>query len=209
MESDSGPCWSEIRPGLVALFTELAQSPRGIQAPEWNAEWQDGPRKAVPVSGPLRGVTLTMRITTIAGIGWDETRYESAPDGNLQEIIYGLRKVTLNLQTEATHVDDNQWALSILERINTRLSRSRSFDALIALNIGLTDILPARDISSRSRQHTLSRGSMDLILCMVASDRDPIPTGVLAKVEITSLIEDTDGVVMPQPPNFTTNITTP
>ncbi|HYQ47158.1 MAG TPA: hypothetical protein VER11_34545 [Polyangiaceae bacterium] len=207
--NDSGPCWSEIRPGLIELFTELAQNPRGIQAPEWKAEWQDGPRKAATNSGLLHGVTLTLRITTIVGVGsGDEIRYEEAGQ-DLQETIYGLRKVTLNLQCESSQPSDAQWPMSILERIRTRMSRGRVTDRLLDLNVGVIDILAARDISSKARAHTLSRANMDVLLTMVASDRDPVVTGVLAKVEITSLLEDTDGAVMPQPPNFTTTVTTP
>lgn len=206
----SGPCWSEIRPGLVALFTELAQNPVGLQAPEWSAEWQDGPRKAAPVTGPLKGVTLTMRITTIAAFGsGDESRYEATDNGELQETIYGLRRVTLNLQCETTHIDDSQWAMAVLERIRTRMSRRRVFSQLTALNVGLIDILPARDVSVKSRQHTLSKASMDVILTLVASDQDPVTTGVIEKVEIQSLIHDTDGELLPVPPNYTENITTP
>lgn len=209
MSSDSGPCWSEIRPGLVELFTELAQNPNGVQAPKWSAEWQDtGDRKAAPVTGPLRGVTLTMRITTVAGIGRDEIRYEAAGQ-DLQETIYGLRRVTLNLQCEAAHIDDSQWAVSVLERIRTRMARRRVFRRLCELNVGVIEILPARDISSRSRQHTLSRGSMDLLLTMVASDRDPVITGVITTVIITSKLQDVDGQLLPTPPNYTDTITTP
>jgi len=207
--SDSGPNWSDIRPGLVELFTELAQNPAGVQAPNWNAAWQDaGDQKAAPVTGPLRGIKLSMRITTVAGIGRDEIRYEAAGQ-DLQETIYGLRRVTLNLQCEATHISDNQWALSVLERIRTRMARRRVFRRLCDLNVGVIEILPARDISSRSRQHTLSRSSMDLLLTMVANDRDPVVTGVIATVVITSKLQDVDGQLLPTPPNYTDTITTP
>jgi hypothetical protein len=207
--SDSGPNWSDIRPGLVELFTELAQNPAGAQAPRWSAEWNDsGDRKASPVTGPLRGITLTLRITTVAGVGRDEIRYEDAGQ-DLQETIYGLRRVTLNLQCEATHIDDSQWALSVLERIRTRMARRRVFRALCALNVGVIEILPARDVSAKSRQHTLSQASMDLLLTMVASDRDPVVTGVIASVVITSKLEDVDGQLLPTPPNYTDTITTP
>lgn len=206
----SGPCWSEINPGLVELFTDLAQSPSGVQTPGWQAEWQDRARKGAPVSGPLHGVTLTMRITSVEGLGGgDDVRHEDAGAGQLQESIYGLRRVTLNLQCESSQPSDNQWALSVLERIRTRMSRQRVVDRLLSLNVGVIDILAARDISSRVRQHTLSRASMDMLLTLVASDEDPVTIGWIRSVEITSELQDTDGDVMPQPPNYIDTITTP
>lgn len=211
MIGDSGPCWSEIRPGLIALFTELAQSPKGYQAPQWKAEWRDsGDRKATPVTGTIRGITLTLRITTIAGIGQsDEVRYETSGQ-DLQESIYGLRKVTLNLQCEATHIDDSQWALSVLERIRTRMARTRVVETLADLNIGVIEILPARDISAKSRQHTLSKANMDLQLTMVASDSDPVTTGVITEVWITTVeLKDVDGTLITAPPDVPTIITSP
>lgn len=216
MTGDSGPCWSEIRPGLVELFTELAQSPKGYQAPQWKAEWRDsGDRKATPVTGPIKGVTLTLRITTIAGVGDDDARLEDAGD-DLQESIYGLRKVTLNLQCEAAHIDDSQWALSLLERIRTRMSRTRVVERLLDLNVGVIEILPARDVSAKSRQHTLSKANMDLLLTMVASDSDPVTTGVITEVWITTVelkdvADDEDGnpVLLTSPPDVPTIITSP
>jgi len=214
--NDSGPYWSEIRPGLIELFTELAQNPRGIQAPEWKAEWQDSPRKAAPNSGPLHGVTLTLRITTIVGVGaGDEIRYEEAGQ-DLQETIYGLRKVTLSLLCESSQPSDAQWPMSILERIRTRMSRGRVIDRLTELNVGVVDILPARDISSKARQHTQSRANMDMLLTLVASDEDPVTTGVIAEVWITTVelkdvADDEDGnpVLLTSPPDVPTIITSP
>lgn len=215
MTTDSGPSWSVIRPGLVELFTELAQNPRGVQAPAWKAEWQDGQRKAAPVSGPIHGVTLTLRITTVVGVGrGDDVRYENAGQ-DLQENIYGLRKVTLNLQCESSQPSDNQWALSVLERIRTRMSRGRVRERLIDLNVGVIDILTARDISSKARQHTLSRASMDLLLALVASDEDPVTTGVITSVWITpelkDVVDDEDGnpVLITNPPDNPQIITSP
>lgn len=207
----SGPNWTEVRPGLVEIFTALAQAPSGTQPLGWLAEWRDMQRKATPNSGPLKGVTLTMKITAVVGIGSDDdVRYEQAtPTSDLQETIYGLRRVTLRLETNASEVSDAQWALSILERIRTRLRRRRIVRELLQLNVGIISILAATDISSKSTQHTQSRAVMDLLLTMVASDRDPIPTGWIAGVTITSKLEDVDGQLLPTPPNSTDTITLP
>jgi hypothetical protein len=203
----SGPNWSEVRPGLIELFTELAQAPNGDQ-PNWLAEWRDGQRKAAPNAGPLKGVTLTMRITTVAGVGRDEIRYEESGK-DLQETLFGLRKVTLNLECESSQVDDSQWALSVLERIRARMWRGRVIDRLLELNVGVIDVLAARDISGRARQHTLSRAAMDLLLNMVSSDADPVVVGVITSVVITPDLKDVSGVAVIAPPDDPLTITSP
>lgn len=206
----SGPNWSEVRPGLVAILTELAQSPQGVQPQGWAAEWRDGQRKATPNSGLLKGVTLTMRITSCIGIGDDDNRFEQATaDSDLQENIYGLRRVTLNLQCEATEISDSQWAMSVLERIRTRLRRQRIIDALLDLNVGIVRILATTDISAKRQQHTLSRANLDVILTLVSCDADPVTTGWISSVVITNELHDVDGTVLPPPPDTTTTITTP
>lgn len=206
----SGPCWSTVNPGLVALFTELAMPASGLQSPAWAAAWRDRPQKAAPVTGPLKGVTLTLRIASVVGIGDDDRRMVEVPtsdpptifDGELQETIYGLRRVTLNLQCRSNESTDAQWAMSVLERIRTRIRRTRSIDALLALNVGFVRAMQALDISAKQDQHTQSRASMDLILTMVASDEDPIPTGWIQTLDISSRIQDVSGATLPVPPNF-------
>jgi hypothetical protein len=210
----SGPTWTTISPGLIQIFTELAlPDPANPQAPAWLAEWRDRARKAAPTGGPLKGLTLTLKITSVIGIGDDDRRFTYvAPavppalptpwDDSLQEDIYGLRRVTLNLQANMSEVSDGSWAVGLLESIRTRLRRQRIIDALLALNVGIIRSLAAQDISSRAQQHTQSRASMDLLLTMVASDSDPVPTGWIQKLDISSLIQDVSGATLPVPPNF-------
>lgn len=217
----SGPDWSTVAPGLVSIFSALAlPDPTVPQVPAWVVEWRDRSRKATPTGGPLKGVTLTLKITSVIGIGDDDRRVEYiAPavppdlptpyDDELQETIYGLRRVTLNLQANMSEVSDGSWAVGLLESIRTRLRRRSVIDALLDLNVGIVRILAAQDISTRAQQHMQSRASMDVLLTMVASDMDPVPTGWVQSVEITSLLEDVDGTTLPVPPNYTNEIISP
>lgn len=207
----SGPTWTEARPGLVSLFTDLARSDEGsVQPGNWRPEWQDEPVTATAVDGQLKGVKLYLKITSCVGIGTDDTRYTQAtPTSDLQETIFGLRRVTLRLETHVSRTSDSQWALSILEQIRTRLARRKVIATLNALNIGIISIGATNDISAKKDQHVQSRAVMDLTLTMVATDSDPIPTGWIQSVVIVSQIQDTSGVLLPTPPNYTQTITTP
>jgi hypothetical protein len=217
----SGPTWTDIRPGLVELFGALAlRDEESLQPGCWKPEWRDEPVTATAVTGQLKGVKLYLKITSCVMIGSDEIRWEQAeatpqnPYPVLQETVYGLRRVTLRVEAQCNQVNDNQWALSILERINTRLSRTRSYNALIALNVGIIDIGAATDISAKKDQHVQSRAFMDLKLTIVSTDRDPIPTGWVQSVEITGTIADADftvvdGETVPVPLTIVTQVTTP
>lgn len=210
----SGPAWSTINPGLISLFTALAlPDPNVPQVPAWLAEWRDRARKGAPTGGPLKGVTLTLKINNIGRVGRDEQRVVYFPpnvppaaptpwDDSLQESIYGLRRVTLNLQANMSEVSDGSWAAGLLESIATRLGRSTSIDTLLALNIGIISIGAVQDLSFRQTQHTQSRASLDVMLTMVASDIDPVPTGWIKTLDISSLIQDVSGATLPVPPNF-------
>jgi hypothetical protein len=207
----SGPTWTEVRPGLVRIFGELAhRDEQSVQPGGWKPEWRDQSVKATANSGQLSSVKLYLKVTSCVRIGTDDVRYTQAtPASDLQETIFGLRRVTLRLEVHASQVSDQQWSLSILERIGTRLARRRVIDALLALNVGIIDIGASTDISAKKDQHVQSRAIMDLKLTMVATDRDPIPTGWVQSVVITSELQDTDGTLLPTPPNYTDTITTP
>jgi len=208
----SGIPWRDVNPWLVRILSALAlPSSSDPQGPKWAAEWKDRPLAATPDRGPMKGVTLTMKITTVIGIGSDDdVRYEQdSPTSGLRETSYGLRRVTLRLEVNSSEVDDSQWALSILERIRTRLRRRRVIRSLLDLNVGIISILAAIDISAKASQRVQSRAVMDLLLTMVSSDEDPVTVGWIAGVEITSKLQDVDGQLLPTPPNYTDTITTP
>lgn len=214
----SGPDWSTISPGLIQLFSALAlPNENAGQSPPWSAEWRDRARKATPTGGPMKGTTLTLKITSVQRIGEDDQRsvyvVPAVPpalptpwDGSLQESIYGLRRVTLNLQASMSEVSDDSWALGLLERISTRLSRKTTVEALQSLNVAIIDIGTALDISFRQTQHMQSRASMDVILCMVTTDTDPVPTGWIQSVIIQSNLQEVNGVTLPVPPNYTQTV---
>lgn len=203
----SGPAWSTVNPGLISIFGALASPDEGtVVGQNWSAEWKDRKVTAVATSGILKGVKLYLKITSVVGIGDDDRRLVDAGSGVLQETIYGLRRVTLNLQTTCTEVSDASWALSILERIRSRMRRRSVIDAMLALDIGQVRTLQVIDLSKTQDQKVQSRASMDVILTMLSSDQDPVPTGWFNTIEFTSHIFDVNGVELPVPPNVLNKI---
>lgn len=203
----SGPGWATVNPGLVQIFTALAYADEGtVPALSWKGEWKDRAVTATPVTGTMKGVKLYLKTTSVVGIGDDDRRLVDVGGGVLQENIYGLRRVTLNLQTTCTEVSDASWALSILERIRSRLRRRRVIDSLLALDVGIVRIMQAIDLSKTQDQKVQSRASMDVILTVLSSDQDPIPTGWFNTIEFTSHISDVNGVELSAPPNVVNKI---
>lgn len=203
----SGPDWSTVNPQLVSIFGALASPDEGtVPGQNWTPEWKDRKVTAAPSSGILKGVKLYLKITSVIGIGDDDRRMVDNGSGVLQETLYGLRRVTLNLQTTCLEVSDASWAISILERIRTRLRRRRIIDQLLALNVGIVRIMQAIDLSKSQDQKVQSRASMDVILTMTSSDSDPVPTGWFNTIEFTSHISDVSGVELPVPPNVVNKI---
>jgi hypothetical protein len=213
----SGIGWSEVNPGLIRIFGALAlPSSSEPQKPNWSAEWKDRPLAATPDKGPMKGTSLFMRTTSVIGIGDDDRRLEFIPanatpatqfNNSYQETLYGLRRVTLNLEAQMSEISDGLEALPMLERIRTRLRRRHVIDDLEALNVALVRCMASQILpTSKDGQRVKSRAQMDVILTMVSSDTDPVPTGWIAQLVISSAIQNTDGTVLPVPPNVTNRI---
>lgn len=204
--------WSAINPVLIELFTALAL-PAGEDWLQWSAEWKD---RNIAATNTRHRQMLYLKVMTVVGIGEDDRRLVYVTPGttgvdapyadNLQETIYGLRRVTLNLRSHVTENSDDVSATAVLERIRTRLARRRSIDTLMGVNVDIVRIEAARDISKAYDKRIQSIATMDVILTMVASDMDPIPTGWVQSLVLTSAIQDTSGATLPSPPNFTKTI---
>lgn len=199
--------WSTVNPVLIQLFTALAQPNETVPIPKWAAEWQDRPAKATNTSFQQ---ALYLRVTTVVAIAEDDRRLEYITDPadpffeQIKETIYGLRRVTLNVRCDVSENKDGVSATATLERIRTRLSRRRSIDTLLGVNVGIVSAETIRDISKTSELRMRSIGSMDLILTMVASDTDPVPTGWVQTIILQSDLHDTDGSALP---NFSVTVT--
>jgi hypothetical protein len=208
----SGPSWTTTCPGLVQIFGALAFPDESqAQFPGWTAQWRDRQVKALPMRGQMAATSLYLRITSIIGVGEDDRRLTFVPsnatpasqyNNNIQETLYGLRRVTLNLEAQMSDVADGSDAISMLERIRSRMRRRHVIDAMLALDVAQVRIEAARALPKKAEQHIQSRAQMDVILTMLSSDTDPVPTGWIATLSISSKIQDTSGATLPVPPNF-------
>ena len=196
--------WAEIRPALISLISPLA--PPLQETPPFGAEWNQASRKAI--SDKYR-FALYLQILNVVGIGQDELRYErNETTGEVTEAVTGQRRVTLRIEAHAIDETDENGAFHVIERIRTRLRRSRSIEALDAVEMSINTIGPALATPYKGTSRVVPRASMDVTLNAVANEDDPIPVGFIERVEWSSQIEDVDGVAT-SPPNVTNEITPP
>jgi hypothetical protein len=191
--------WATIKPALVSVFTELAFG--GAGGP--SAEWFDRPRSAI---SPAHRFALSLKITSVAGIGPDEERYtETTFEGHpvLEAEVCGHRRVILRVEAIGTENTDSDHALHVIEQVRGRLWRRRTLDTLVAVGIGLVSAGPALDTTYKDGGRMVTRATLDVTLLVAASDVDTIKTGVIEHVELTTQIKGQDGATLPSPPNVT------
>jgi hypothetical protein len=200
--------WSNICPVLIDVFTTAAVDTARL-SDRFAAEWKEGQRG---ITHDQQKLSLLLKVTSVVGIGTDEERYEyvdpSSTDpadqpylGNMRTSAVGQRKFTLQVQAIVPEHTDVQWAMAATERIRTRICRTRVTDYLIDNDISIIDIKQAVKTSFRDNGRVVSCASMDFILGTVVNDDDPIPTGWIQQITVTSDIVDVDGLTLPSPPN--------
>lgn len=196
--------WAEIRPALISLFSALAPSEK--ETPPFGAEWNQAARKAI--SDKYR-FALYLHVLNVSGIGEDELRYErNETTGDVTEAVTGQRKFTLRIEAHVLDETDENSAFHVIERVRTRLRRSRSIEALDAVELSINTIGAALATSYKGTSRVVPRATMDVVLNAVANEDDPIPVGFIERIEWTSRIEDADGVAT-SPPNVTNEVTPP
>lgn len=198
--------WSEVAPVLVTLFSNLALDESA--SPEFLAQWSEGKREFVH---PDVGKSLTLKVTSVVGIGDDEPRYENitvTPDEGdpytmLQETLVGHRRFVLQVKVEShEHApDETRWCWSMIERIRTRLLRTSSQQALQAVNVALIDTGAATDASFTFDKRRWNAAVMDVTLYAAFSDTDTVEMNWIERVELTSQISDPADNLLPTPPN--------
>lgn len=197
--------WTNINPVLLATFTEIGQSLAITNTRDFAAEWKEGPRSA---THPEQRFSLLLKVTSVVGIGTDETIYENVPEdstdpddasylGQMRATQVGQRKFTLQVQIESPEHTDAFWAMAHTERIRTALRRPRIIDALNDVDVAIIEIRQAVKASFKDGSRKVSAASMDITFGTVANDVDPIPTGWIEAITITSHLQDTDGIELP------------
>lgn len=109
----------------------------------------------------------------------------------------------MNVQSEVAEDEDEQWAMQTLERIRTRLRRRSVLDALLAVDVALIEVGTAQNVSTGFDGRVWSIGNLDVTFCAAVNDTDPIPTGWIERVVLSSRVRDAGGNVLPPPSNFT------
>lgn len=194
--------WSQINPALIGLVSRLAFPG---ETPEFTA--QISGRSAKVTHSKLQ-TDILLKIRSIAPIGTEETRRITI-DGQNYFAQYGQRRIIYEIRVEAFQNTDLTWAWNALERIRTRLSRPSSLEVLDSLNMALIETGTALDIPVTRDRRQWSVAAMDVTLGAAFLDIEDSPYNWIQNVEITSQIQDVDGILIQSPPNYTDLIETP
>lgn len=186
--------WSTIRPVLIAVITEIgADTTRSQQ--NFTAGWKDLKRGIIH---PEQRLELLLKVTSVVGIGEDETRREMV-DGVFVETQVGQRKFVLQVQASVpVPADpDAQLAFAATERIRTRIRRPRIIQQLLDAEIAFHKCGPALPTPYKDGDRVVDCATLDITFGTVVNDEDPIPASWIESVVVTSHIQDTDGTQLP------------
>jgi hypothetical protein len=198
--------WSTVAPALRALFSSLALN--APVTPEFLARWTD---KSAELVHPEVGKELTLKVTSVVGIGEDERRYVEVDD-DVQESIVGHRRFVIQVRVDSFDhsEDESRWCWSMIERIRTRLRRRSSIDALLAVNVALVEVGSAIDASLTFDKRRVNAALMDVTMAAAFTDTDPVPVGWIEHVEFTTEFRIAAGEPpLPEPPNFSGTYSAP
>jgi hypothetical protein len=173
--------WSTIAPVLVDLTTRLARDD-SLPTENFSAEWKERSRS---FTHDGQSLSLLLKVTTVATIGDDETRYENH-EGGLRASQHGQRRVTLQVQAIVPEHTDELWAMAALERLRTRIRRPGSLTELLAVGVALIEDRQAVKVSFKDAGRWVSAANMDLVLAVVVNDVDPVPMNWIERIELTS-----------------------
>ena len=185
--------WSDINPVLLDVFRDAAID-RTKASGKFQAEWRDQPAKFID---PDQRLALRLRVTSVSGIGQDDTRTEQDDDGNLIETQTGQRKFTLQVQAITPEQTDSGWALNAVERARTRVRSRRVVDRLLELEVDVIDCGPSFPQPFKDGGRIFSSATMDVFFGCTASEDDPVPVGWIQYLVITSQLADLDGTQLP------------
>jgi hypothetical protein len=184
--------WTSINPVLLDVFREAAlDATRPSQ--NFKAEWRDQPATFID---PSQRLALRLRITSVVGIGQDDTRIGEDDDGNVIETQTGQRKFTLQVQAIAPEQTDQGWALNAIERVRTRIRSRRTVDRLLELDVDVIGCGTALPVPFKDGGRVFSSGTMDVFFGCTASEDDAVPVGWIQYLVISSHVKDIDGTLL-------------
>lgn len=184
--------WTTIKPVLLDVFREAAIDATR-SADRFKAEWRDQPATFVD---PSQRLALRLRITSVVGIGQDDTRTGEDDGGNVIETQTGQRKFTLQVQAITPEQTDDGWALNAIERIRTRIRSRRVIDRLLELDVDVMGCGTALPIPFKDGGRVFSSGTMDVFFGCTASEDDSVPVSWIQYLVMSSHVKDTDGTLL-------------
>lgn len=198
--------WVAANQGLVALFTRLA-----FDAPPVKFKAQIEGRTQRYTDGETK-TDLVLSLRSVGPIGEDETDQVDADGEPLEEgdtphfAQLGNRRVIIECRIETYKNTDANWAFATIERIRTRLNRPSSHAALEAFNFALVDTGPAVALPMQVKGANWSAAAMECTFGTRFMDVERETFNWIARVDITSRVQDTGGQELPAPPNFTIEV---
>ncbi len=189
--------WTTINPVLIEVFTEIARDTERL-AEGFTAEWKEGRRGFV---SPHQKLSLLLKVTTVVGVGEDETRREVVA-GNLIETQVGHRRFNLQVQVICPEHTDEVWAMAATERMRTRIMRPSIVTQLLTVDVAVLRIGQATKSSFLDRGHVVSSATIDFTMATVVNDTDDVPAGWIQYAILTGHLQDTGGTELPAPPNW-------
>lgn len=189
--------WATLAPTLKSAITSIALD---AADPLWSAEWAE---QAQPLVSPTVQAEILLRIPTSRAV-YDETR--RTYDANTQTITavdHGLREFTLSIQARSYDLTYAAWAHEYCERIRTRIMRETPRATLLAAGVVLVERGPIVQVEATVDGRALSAANLDLFMRAGFEDAPQTGLGWIEKIELTTQVKNTDGVVLPTPPNVT------
>lgn len=174
--------WDVLLPGLRALLAQLT----GLQV----GEKDNGDQKFT--SAKKKG-QLSFSIMNVKTLGRDEIRREYDEDEDvLTETICGNREFTLGLLFEGFDHSNKNAAAWYLERVVTRLSRSTSKAALLAIETSWVGVSPFvnLNLSISDDDRVFSRGQREFTFLTCVNDADD-SDGIGDYIQTVELYSDT------------------
>lgn len=188
--------WTTINPVLLDVFRECALD-TARSGDKFKAEWKDRPASFMD---PAQKLALLLKVTNVAELAEDETRYDETTTGGITTVTSsqtGQRKFTLQVQALVPEQTDEQWCMATLERVRMRLRRPRVLEQLLDVDVALISCGPAIPVQFKDKGRVFSSGTMDVVFGAVANEDDPISSGWIQYLVISSHVQNNDGIELP------------
>lgn len=185
--------WQDLQDGLKTLVAAVS----GISA--HNIAWDGEPET-------MRSYPMAMLDLQAPGrdVGTDELRYEQNDAGQLVPVVVGNRVVTLMVTVKARDQRARNRALTIVERLRTRLELPLAQDMLDDLGVALRQVVPRtveRNAVSQQREESIAQLSITLGYMVEERDEEH-PAESIEHVqlsgEVTTAAEGGETITVPE-----------